>query len=311
LTNQAEFTQQTALGNELRLPVCSWIDRGKPAQAIILALHGVTLYSGNFDATAKHLAGQGYPVYALDMRGFGRWQTESGNFSGDSGIHYTQSREDLEIVLQHLREQYPDKKIICLGESIGANLAVWLASTRPNYCDGVILSSPCIKHCFHPYLKLPLDTIAGLLAPNKRHHTRPYIDRYLSDDRRVTDAYFADPLIVHSMSPAEMVKSLKTNTLTLLSAKNVPTSMPVLIVAGANDSIYHASAIPSFVEQLGSRNKTVVIEPKKGHLLLETEFVEPKILSVIDDWLSTMTQSGHISGVSSISKDNVTSLLPR
>ena len=133
---------QTAEGDALKLPVYSWTDSAVATKAIIFAIHGVTLYSRNFDEPAKHLASEGYPVYALDMRGFGRWQAESSKFAGDTGIHYTQSQEDLENVLKKLRAEYPDKKLYVLGESIGANLALWLASKNPELMDGVILSSP-------------------------------------------------------------------------------------------------------------------------------------------------------------------------
>ena len=61
--------------------------------------------------------------------------------------------------------------------------------------------------------------------------------------------------------------------------------MPILILAGRKDQIYSANAIPQFVERLGSENKTIVIEKNKGHILLETKFIEPDVLVKIDDWL--------------------------
>ena len=285
-------SKDTSEGKELNLPIYSWANSAVPTKAIIFAIHGVTLHSGNFDETARHLASEGYPVYAMDMRGFGRWQSEAKTFSGDDGIHYTQTEQDLEVVLKKLRSEYPDKKTYVLGESIGANLALWLAAKEPEALDGIILSSPCIKACFHPMPRMVVDFFRGCMHPNTRHQTRPYIAHFISDDKRVTEAYFADPLVMHQMSPAEMFKSLKTNTRTLLTVKDIPQQLPILIVAGQKDQIYHAAAIPLFAEQLGSENKTIVIEPNKGHILLETKFVEPRILTVIDNWLAkTVPQS--------------------
>ncbi|HEY9756987.1 MAG TPA: alpha/beta fold hydrolase [Oculatellaceae cyanobacterium] len=283
---EAVFTKDTTEGQALSLPIYSWSDTQTPAKAIIVAVHGVTLYSANFNETAKHLASDGYPVYAVDMRGFGRWQTESATFSGDSQIHYTQSQQDLETLLKKLHSEFPGKKIYLLGESIGANMGIWVASKDPDLIDGLILASPCIKACFHPMPRMVPDFFRGLMHPNTKHQTRPYIKPYISDDKRVTAEYFADPVIMHKMSPVEMFKSLKTNTRSLLAAKDIPTQFPILIVAGKRDKIYHADAIPLFLQQIGAENTTVVIEEKKGHLLLETKYVEPKILSVIDTWLA-------------------------
>ena len=204
--------QQTVEGKELNLPMCSWTEPGVPTKAIIFAIHGVTFYSETFAEPAKHLASEGYPFYALDMRGFGRWQLESKKFDGDPGIHYTQTQIDLENVLRKLRTEYPDKKVIVVGESIGANLALWLASKDPDLLDGVILSSPCIKARFHPIPRMLVDSVRGVLYPNARQTTAPYIRKYISEDKRVRDSYFYDPRVVHYMSPVETFKSLKTNT---------------------------------------------------------------------------------------------------
>ncbi len=278
--------EQPALGKELNLPICSWTDPSVPTKAIMFAIHGVTFYSETFNEPAKHLASEGYPFYALDMRGFGRWQLESKQYAGDSGIHYTQTQLDLENVLRKLRSEYPDKKIFVIGESIGANLALWLASKDPDLLDGVILSSPCIKARFHPIPRMLVDTFRGVLYPNARQTTAPYIKKYISEDKRVREAYFEDPQVVHYMSPVETFKSLKTNTRALLAIKNIPAQMPILILAGRKDQIYSATAIPQFVEKLGSENKTVVIEKNKGHILLETKFIEPNVLLTIDNWLA-------------------------
>jgi alpha-beta hydrolase superfamily lysophospholipase len=283
--------QQTVEGKELNLPMCSWIEPGVPIKAIIFAIHGVTFYSETFAEPAKHLASEGYPFYALDMRGFGRWQLESKKFDGDPGIHYTQTQIDLENVLSKLRSEYPDKKVIVVGESIGANLALWLASKDPNLLDGVILSSPCIKVRFHPIPRILVDCVRGVLYPNARQTTAPYIKKYISEDKRFREAYFVDPQVVHYMSPAETFKSLKTNTRALLAIKDIPANMPILILAGKKDQIYSANAIPQFIEKLGSENKTVVMEKDKGHILLETKFIEPDVLVKIDDWLEKTVPS--------------------
>lgn len=278
----------TEIGRDLKLPVYRWSDDAVATRGTIFAIHGATLYALRFDTTARHFAQLGYQVYALDLRGFGRWRTEGDKFSdGDDKIHYTMSEQDIVAVLTQLRKTYPKQKIFCLGESLGANLAVWVGSKHADLADGVIMVSPCIKNYLHPGPWLLADTIVGLWAPDRQVCLSGRIKRWLSDDQLVTKEYLSDPGIRHTFSATELVKSIKTNKLALLDVENIPPAMPVLVLAGKADKIYKASAIAPFVARLGSKRKSVEIVPRKGHLLLEHKRPAPQILSIIDDWLKT------------------------
>lgn len=278
--------QDSKVGQELSLPVMEWKDDTVPTKAIIFGIHGATLYSGTFDHFARHLAAEGYPVYALDMRGYGRWQKEHDTFGGDKQIHYTQSKADMSEVLGMLRRIYPKEKIFCMGESLGSNMALWLVSNKPELVDGAILSSPCIKKIVHPSPRFVIDVTRGLHDPYKTYDLKPHITPYLSDDPTVTDHYMKDPMINRNLSIADLLKSMRTNSDALKGADKMPADMPLLVVAGAKDQIYRASAIEPFMKTVGSQKKTVYIAPTKGHLLLETTHTDPKIMSEIDSWLS-------------------------
>jgi alpha-beta hydrolase superfamily lysophospholipase len=280
---------ETALGHSLNLPIYCWKDNTQPMKAIILAIHGATLHAATFDETAKHLAAKGYVVYATDMRGFGRWQAESETFNADNGIHYSQSKQDLLLILNQLRQDYPRTKIFPMGESVGANLAIWIASNEPKFIDGAIISSPCIKSIMHPSAKMAVGITKMFFSPNKKYALKPHIQPYLSDDTRVTDAYMNDPRIMKDLTSVELIKSMKTNKQALSGVKDIPAQLPLLIMAGGKDEIYSSKAVPDMANAMGSRFKTVVIEPSKGHLLLETKFVEPAVLTLIDDWLAKTT----------------------
>lgn len=84
---------------------------------------------------------------------------------------------------------------------------------------------------------------------------------------------------------------MKTNTLSLLTKQRIPADMPVLVVAGKIDKIYRASAIPAFVDGMGSRKRTVEIIPNRGHLLLESVYVKPEVVGIIDKWLQDPVQT--------------------
>lgn len=276
---------QVNLGEKLEVPLTRWADQSISSKGVIVAIHGVTLHANRFNHIANQLATQGYQTYAMDLRGYGRWRTEGEQFAGDGKIHYTQAQEDLVKVLKTIKSAHPDLPIYLMGESLGANLAVWVASTNPELANGLILSSPCVKRIMHFKPRVLLDASKGLFRPYKEMKLDPYIEPYLSEDPRVTNDYLKDPAIYKSLSPADLIKSVKTNTLTLKQTANIPEDMPVLIIAGKKDQIYSAKAIPKFAEKLPCKDKSVYILDDKGHLLIEHEFVSPEVMARIDHWL--------------------------
>ncbi|HEY9773561.1 MAG TPA: alpha/beta fold hydrolase [Planktothrix sp.] len=278
----------TEIGTKLNLPVYKWQDKSVQQKGIIFAIHGATLYARRFEAAARHFASEGYTFYAVDLRGFGRWRTEGERFQGgDRKIHYTESEDDILAVLQQIRARNPQEKIYCMGESLGANLGVWVGSTHPDLVSGLILVSPCIRSTFHPSFRSYWFAFRGFLDPDEKQNLAANIRPFLCDDQSATDEYLNDPGINHVLSAKELVKSLKTNTIAIESKEKIPASMPVLIVAGEKDQIYKASAIPPFADEMGSKHKTIDIIPKRGHLLVEYDRVTPEVLGLIDKWLDS------------------------
>lgn len=284
---ETKVSSDTSIGQELHLPVYQWVDDTVPEKkGVIFTIHGATLYARRFESLAQHLAQAGYIIYGLDLRGFGQWRNHSAMFGGDSKIHYTQSQSDIVRVLEVLRKQYPNERIYALGESLGANLSVWVASEHPQLVDGLILSSPCIKPIWHARPRLAVDIVRGVIAPHREMRLDSYIKPYLAEDKRVAVQYLRDPMICKRFSAVDLIKSLKTNTLALSQPEKIPSDMPILIVAGKKDKIYKASAIPAFASKIGSQQKAVYIVPGKGHLLLEHPFLDKRIVGIIDTWLA-------------------------
>ncbi|MBX3077578.1 alpha/beta fold hydrolase [Candidatus Obscuribacterales bacterium] len=275
-----------SLGKELRLPIYYWNDSAVKTKGVILAIHGVTLHARRFDSVAMKLAADGYPVYALDLRGFGAWRKDNEKFNGDDKIHYTQSQGDIVDVLSTLKKMYSDVPLYMMGESLGANLSVWVASTHPDLVDGIILSSPCVKRIVRLNKRVLIDSTKSFFHPYKPFGLEAHIKPYLSEDPRVTEEYLQDPYIDMDLSAADLIKSVKTNTLAIANTKSIPEDMPILMLAGEQDKIYKAKAIPKFAKNIPSHDQTIYIFENKGHLLLEHNFVEPDVIARMENWLA-------------------------
>jgi alpha-beta hydrolase superfamily lysophospholipase len=196
--------------------------------------------------------------------------------------------------MQTLRQKYPNQKMFCLGESLGANMAAWLVSAHPELCDGAILGSLCYKNRMHPQPRWVVDFVKGVQHPNKRLDLTPYITPYLSNDRSLTQACLKDTKIFRAMSPVELVKADKTNKLALMAVEQIPHGFPILIISGEKDSVFKTSALPEVLNRFGSKELSVNILPNKGHLLLEHQSVKPEVGSLIDGWLNHQTTTEEV-----------------
>jgi acylglycerol lipase len=279
------------LGKELNLPIYEWIDTSVPTRAVVVAVHGMTFYAHSYDNVARYFAAKGYPFYAADMRGFGRWTKESAKFNGDDKIHFTASEEDLVKIVQTLKSKNPDTNIICMGESLGANIALWLISEHPDLVSASILSAPGVKTCIHPRFRWAPDLVRGLAHPKSPMNLEPYITPYLAEDKSIAESCLKDPQMKRSLSPVELVKAHITNTRCLKQVNQIPPNMPILVMAGKKDQVFKTGKLVEFVKTMGSKKVTMQVFPEKGHLLIEHQPLDPQITKVIDDWFTDSAAS--------------------
>jgi alpha-beta hydrolase superfamily lysophospholipase len=280
------------IGEELNLPVYEWVDQSVPRKGIIVAIHGLTFYADAYDKFARHLASRGYVFYAADLRGFGRWKTDSKKFGGDDQVHFTQSKDDLYRVAKKLRAENPDARMICLGESLGANYALWAMSEEGGKLfDGAVVFAPGVKTRIHPQARWAVDFLRGLRHPKKPMNLEPYITPYLSNDRTVTETCLKDPLICKELSPVELIKVALTNKKSIDKVGNIPADKPIMIVAGEEDAVFKTSAIHNWAKRIGSNSVSIHELPNKGHLMLESQDIDMGVVGLVDEWLATMPQS--------------------
>ncbi len=274
------------VGRELNLPVTEWLDKEQPTRGIVVAIHGLTLYAGAFEPIATRLASRGFHVYALDMRGFGRWRTEGKKFGGDERIHIGQSQSDLIALVKRLRKDHPDSKMFFLGESQGTNLALWMVENHPELTDGAILASPCYRTRVHPSPRWILDGARELVKLDRPLDLEPYTRPYLTNDPVLTEKCDKDPLVNRVMTPDELVKCLIENRRAIKQADQIPPDYPTLILAGTKDAVFKTTSLPKEVKKFGNAKAvSLSMLPGKGHLLIEHQPVDPQIGCLVDNWL--------------------------
>lgn len=278
---QIQREDNSSLGQELQLPINKWSHPSASPKAVVVTLHGLIMYGGAFDGLARQLVNQGCVVYAMDFRGQGRWYQPNQKQTLD----YDQGEQDLLTLAQTIRMQYPTLPVFYVGESLGADMSIRLAAKHHELVDGLVLSSPAIKRQSFISRRFISDIMRSWATPNKQLDLVPYMKRCVSDDSRVTEEILNDPLVRKNLSVNELLHSCRVVRSTMGYVKKIPADIPVLIIQGSADRTVKANAVVSLLKQLKSNDQTVRWLPQRGHVLLETHYLQPVAIDTVSDWI--------------------------
>ncbi len=280
---------EAKLAQHVGLPVYEWKSDCKDPRAVAILIHGLTMHGAIYDKLARHLADQGYIVLAPDLHGYGRWadiRTEDRHCEEcGAQVCYQKSRRELVSLIDTVKETYPSLPLYMIGESLGADMVLYSASVRPQAIEGIVLSSPAIKRRFNLVPRVFWD--ASLIGHNpfRQVNLVPYMKKFASEDPRIIDEAVNDPLVRKKLTPWELLKTVRTMKPSLSYADRVPKDMPVLVIQGDRDRMLKSNAVCELLKHLSSEDRTVRWFHDRGHLLLETAFLQQDTLVTVDGWL--------------------------
>lgn len=275
-----EVDDQWKLPGLADMPIRRWRNSDLKPKVIVLALHGFMLHGGTYDKLARHLADHGAVFVAPDLCGFGRWLFEKERWPGASRIDYKESQRRIVSLLKHLRLSYAETPIVCLGESMGANLCVALGASHPELVDGLILSNPCIireRTIAKP--RLIGDVLLGVLCPWCQINLTPYAETHVPKES------LNDHLVRTKIHGWTMLRTLRGLRTTFEDASKINSKSNLLLLLGANDQLCRYDAIERLLLPLEVSSKTVLHIAGGEHLLLETNAAREDTAKLINKWL--------------------------
>ncbi|CAN5158288.1 hypothetical protein BH10CYA1_BH10CYA1_31270 [soil metagenome] len=266
-----------------KTPVYVWQDKTQKPRAVAIAIHGLVMHGGVYNVLANKLASEGMIVMAPDLRGFGRWKE---NHSKEAQLDYNKSYEDINELVRAASERYPDLPLYCIGESMGAGLAMHVAITNPKLVDGLVLSSPALKPRIYvgPLLS---ETPSVLIKVHKKLNLEPYIKKFASEDPRIIAESLADPLVTKKMTTWQIMQSYKYMRSNMGYAKKLPEDVPILVIQGNKDRLLKSNAVVKLISRAKSKDQTVRWFNNRGHLLLETAYLPPETMDTVNNWLQS------------------------
>ena len=238
--------------------------------AAMLLLHGIAEHSGRYEHVGAQLAAAGVEVIAIDHRGYG--------LSGGRRAYvrsFAEFRDDVEDQLAQVRA-LGLPTVLC-GHSMGGLIALgYVLEGRPAP-DALALSGPALGANIPPLLRAVLPLLARW-APRLRVPT-PVDGEQLATDPAVAEAYFADPLVVTTTTPAlaeAMLTQMHWANEHLLSL-----SVPTLVQHGGDDTLVPPASSEPLASVAGVRR---IVYPGLRHEI----FNEPPNAAIIDELVSWM-----------------------
>ena len=247
---------------------------GSPAgkKAIVLAHGSATAGRESFDLQVPGkpsyslmdvLAREGFDVFALDTRGFGRSTRPAGHMTT------LEASEDLNAVVDHIRKLRGAEKVSLLGWSWGTQYGGMFVMAHPGKVDRYI-----------SYAQMHLDSpdLARRRPRVEVFRKEPYVStpeagwkpRFTS----MTPAEVNDPEVVDTFARAAVQVEVKTPTgpqldMTTLMPMINPRLMPVptMMIHGQYDDVADLDGLLPFFRQLPNPRKRYVVIPDAGHMM--------------------------------------------
>jgi acylglycerol lipase len=224
------------------LPLRAWLPDGPP-RAVILALHGFNDYSKAFEDPAAEWRKASIATFAYDQRGFGA-APYRGRWAGGDRM-----ARDAGLAARLLRERYPQTPLFLLGESMGAAIALGVATgDEPPPVTGLILAAPAVRG----------RAALGPLASSTLWffgHTLPWyrltgegLNIQPSDNLQALQELFDDPMVIKATRIDAIYGLVDLMDAAAMAAPKL--TMPTLVLYGANEEVVSVEAARAFVESL-------------------------------------------------------------
>jgi alpha-beta hydrolase superfamily lysophospholipase len=226
----------------LKLYAAEWAVK-KP-KAVIALVHGQGEHIGRYGHLAAWYNEHDIAVAGYDQQGHGRSEGVRGHAPSLESL-----LDDVELLLEKTRAQYPKAPLFLYGHSMGGNLVLNYALRRQPDLTGLIATGPWIRLAFEaPALKVLAGKILRRIAP-KLTLPNGLATEFLSRDPEVVKAYNNDPLVHDKISAAAGIALMEGAH--WLDRYSGLFTMPALLMHGGADKITSAPATAALAGRTG------------------------------------------------------------
>ena len=227
-----------------------WEPDGKPKAAVAL-VHGLGEHIGRYAHVGAAFAEAGYALMGFDLRGHGQSAGVRGHTPSVEAY-----MQDIDLLLEHVRQRYPGLPMFLYGHSLGAILALNYGLRRKPELKGIIATSPALHtELENQPVKVAMARILGTLAPTVLMNGGLQTS-HLSHDPQIEKLYVSDPLVHDKISLGFGKLMYENIRWTLAHAPEFP--LPLLMMHGTQDTIAYPSSSEEFAKAAGGKATLVL-----------------------------------------------------
>jgi alpha-beta hydrolase superfamily lysophospholipase len=260
-------------------PAMYWRPDATP-KAAVLCLHELGMYSGVFDDLGKRMSKNNVATYAIDLRGFGGWQSMQ---SKEARMDLGKTLADVKGSVEIIRKLNPNIPVFILGEAMGGALALEAASLYPDLINGVISAAPGGEHfkTIDSYLTVAGGMMTGSKSAFGLGNDLMQVATPKADLRQ---AFMEDEMVRLDLSPRELMSCQFYMYKTKKMAKQIK-DMPVMIVHGSKDGESRLIGSKSVYDNLATKDKDFLVYEDGDHYTFESTTVPEKVMHDTLTWI--------------------------
>ena len=278
-------------------------------KGVLQIAHGVAEHILRYDDFARYLNDRGILVAGHDHLGHGKSLPEGGTpvYFGD-GSTWETVVDDIHLLHDRLREQYPDLPILLMGHSMGSFLSRSYLIRYPGTVDaaiimgtgwqpemtirGGLLLAGILSGLKGPDAVSKMVTNMAFGAYNKAFGDKPRTPNdWLSADTDNVDRYMADPLCGADATVGlfrQMLRGLRFNQ-TPGNIDRMDKNAPILLIAGQDDPVGNMGAgvrrTHDAFKRAGIKDVTLKLYPGLRHEILNEAAMRDTVYGDIGAWL--------------------------
>ena len=309
MTDFQEFTFLSSDGHT-QLHGAQWTPADREPIAVLQIAHGVAEHILRYDDFARYLNDRGILVAGHDHLGHGKSLPEGGTpvYFGD-GSTWETVVDDIHLLHDRLREQYPDLPILLMGHSMGSFLSRSYLIRYP----GTVRAAVIMGTGWQPAPVIAAGrTLAKLIARregadatsdlvtklafggyNKAFAPNRTDFDWLSADEGNVDRYIADPMCGADATVGlflDMLGGISFNQ-KITNLRKMDHELPVLFVSGDKDPVGQMGkgvqhSFEAFLAA-GVKDVSIRLYPGLRHEILNETSQQETIYKDIGDWLDT------------------------
>lgn len=281
-------------GAEVSLPVSKWSDQVPKPRGVVLMVHGITQNAASLGPLCTTLAGDGFLVYGIDLRGHGWWHFDNSRKTKGYYCNYKQSVKDVDQVLPLLKDEYPDLPIFMVGESAGAAVVLRAAAAAPHMVHGLVLVATGSKSARVKTSWLVGDLAKNFYRPNHQIDVTRYQRKYGTDDLAALEVSLKDPRQRPTMSLRELFGADLFVSKNPKYARRLDPNCSVFVVQGEKDQVLTPKSARKVFARIPTSNKEMLVVKNCGHILIGTNHVKHIVSQSITAWLEHNSASSQL-----------------